>query len=205
MPPKMKFTQDEIVQAALSIARESGLDAVTTRDLGAKLGVSTRPIFTCFHGIHEVHAAVREKALSLYRRRVEEGFRQPVSFLGMGMAHIRFAREEPELYRLLFLPRHADSAVQAMQQALALIRPSIEQIYRMDAETADWYFRSMWLSVHGLATLIVTGCCPYSDQEISSMLTALSLSLCKAIKELPGLVQNRFDRDAEFCALVSDR
>lgn len=35
------------------------------------------------------------------------------------------------------------------------------------------------------------------------MLTALSL--CKAIKELPGLIQNRFDLDAEFCALISDR
>ena len=56
--------------------------------------------------------------------------------------------------------------------------------------------------VHSLATLIVTGDCPYSDREIGSILTGFSLSICKAIKEVPGFVAGTFDRDAVFRALV---
>lgn len=205
MPPKVKFTQDEIVRAALNVARAKGLSGVTTRDVGAELGVSTRPIFTYFKSMDELRAAIREMALSMYRARVEEGLKQPVPFLGVGLAHIAFARQEPELYRLLFLTPHpgeeADS-LKALQQAQSLTLPSIMRLYRMDEPHAGRYFRDMWVAVHGLATLIVTGGCPYGDQEIRAMLTGLSLSLCKAIKQVPGFVEGTYDRDAQFRALV---
>lgn len=41
MPPRVKFSREEIVQAALDVAREKGADAMTTRDIAARLGVST--------------------------------------------------------------------------------------------------------------------------------------------------------------------
>lgn len=48
------------------------------------------------------------------------------------------------------------------------VRPTLVQIYRITPEEADVYFRDLWLVVHSLATLIVTGDCPYSDREIGS-------------------------------------
>lgn len=48
MPPKVKFTKDEIIQAALNVARVKGASSVSTRDIAAELQVSTRPIFTYF-------------------------------------------------------------------------------------------------------------------------------------------------------------
>ena len=72
----------------------------------------------------------------------------------------------------------------------------------MDAPTADRYFRDLWLVVHGLATLIVSGECSYSEQEIGRILTGFSLSVCKAIKEIPGFVEGTFDRDKEFHKLL---
>ena len=59
MPPKVKFTKEEIVNAALNVARAKGAQGVTTRDIAAELGVSTRPIFTYFKSMDEVHAEVR--------------------------------------------------------------------------------------------------------------------------------------------------
>ena len=50
--------------------------------------------------------------------------------------------------------------------------------------------------------LIVTDDCPYTDEEMSHVLTEVSLSVCKAYKEVPGLAEGRFDRDAVFQALV---
>ena len=48
MPPKAKFTKNEIVEAAMQIVREQGLEAVTSRELGKRLGSSACPIFTVF-------------------------------------------------------------------------------------------------------------------------------------------------------------
>ena len=38
MPPKPKYTKEEIINAALDMVREKGADSLTARDLGAKLG-----------------------------------------------------------------------------------------------------------------------------------------------------------------------
>ena len=54
VPPKVKFTKDEIVQAALEVARKKGAAGVTTRDIAAVLGVSTRPVFTHFRSMQEL-------------------------------------------------------------------------------------------------------------------------------------------------------
>ena len=54
MPPKPKFTREEIAAAALEIVKESGVDALTARNLGDRLGTSSRPIFTAFKNMSEV-------------------------------------------------------------------------------------------------------------------------------------------------------
>ena len=115
------------------------------------------------------------------------------------------AREEPELYRFLFLTQTQDpeySAMKSMQHLQELVRPSLMNIYRITAEEADFYFRDLWFVVHSLSTLIVTGDCPYSDREIGQILTGFSISIYKSIKEIPGFVAGTFDRDGEFRALV---
>ena len=48
MPPKAKFTKEEIAEQALNIIKEEGAAALTARSLGERLGTSSRPIFTAF-------------------------------------------------------------------------------------------------------------------------------------------------------------
>ena len=57
MPPKAKFTKQQIVDAALEIFRDEGMEKLTSRNLGKKLGSSACPIFTVFSGMEEVQAA----------------------------------------------------------------------------------------------------------------------------------------------------
>ena len=76
------------------------------------------------------------------------------------------------------------------------------RIYNMDAATADKYFRNLWLVAFSFATLVVTDDCPYTDEEMSAIFTEMSLSLCKAYKEVPGMAEGKFDEDAIFRELV---
>ena len=149
----------------------------------------------------EVYAA----AIRVYDRYTEAGLQERIPFFGVGMQYIRFAREEPELYRLLFLTRAQDksfSAIRSMQHLQALVRPTLMDIYKITEQEADLYFCDLWFVVHSLSTLIVTGDCPYSDREIGQILTGVSISICKSIKEIPGFADGSFDRDAAFRALI---
>lgn len=205
MAPRNKFTREEMVEAAVRVVREKGIDALTAKALASELGVSTQPVFTCFHTIEEAKREVRTAAERMYDSYMEEGLHMKVPFLGVGMQYINFAKEEPQLYRMLFLTTSEDgssSVMDALHHSQNLVRESLQQTYHIDAQTADRYYRDMWLVVHSLATLVVTGGCPYSEEEMGHILTGFSVSLCKSIKEIPGFVEENYDRDAIFRELV---
>ena len=72
MPPKFKFSREEILQAALELTRESGISAVTARALGARLGSSAKPIFGLFENMQEVQQEVLKAADRLYQSRLQK-------------------------------------------------------------------------------------------------------------------------------------
>ena len=206
MAPKNKFTKEEMVEAAMRVVRTKGIDGLTAKTLADELGTSTQPVFTAFGSMDTVKQEVYAAAMHVYDSYTDAGLKEKIPFFGVGMQYIRFAREEPELYRLLFLTKTQDqeySAMKSMQHLQELIRPTLVNIYHITAGEADLYFRDLWFVVHSLSTLVVTGDCPYSDREIGQILTGVSISICKSIKEISGFAAGTFDRDAEFRALVS--
>jgi len=105
MPPKPKYTREELIEAALELTRESGIDAVVARNLGNKLGVAPSTVFTHFESIEEIRQAVLKAARKLYNGYVEEGLRMTPPMKGFGVHYIRFALEEHNLFILLFMQK----------------------------------------------------------------------------------------------------
>ena len=194
-----------MVAAAVQVVRKTGAASLTAKSLAKELGTSTQPVFTCFGTTDAAKAEVYAATERLFDEYPTKGFKEKIPFYAFGTQYIRFAREEPELYRLLFLIRPDDlgnDAFSVMRHVQELIRPSLTEIYSIDAAEADRYFRDLWLVVHSLSTLIVTDDCPYSDREIGQILTGFSVSIYKAIKEIPGFTTGEFDRDATFRGLM---
>lgn len=208
MPPKVKFQKEDIVNAALNITRTGGIAAVTAREVAAELGVSTRPIFTWFETIDQLKGEVYLIAKDIYRSCIERGLTEPLPFLGIWQQYFHFAKAEPELYRLLFLTPPCNlsgGAMEAFEFSRDLARESIMSFYNMDAKTADCFFRDIWLVAFSFATLAVTDNCPYSENEIFAIGGEISLSVCKAYKEIPGLPEGKYDRDMIFSQLVRNK
>lgn len=205
MAPKNKFTRDEMVEVALRVVRAKGIDGLTAKTLADELGTSTQPVFTAFGSMDAVRREVYAAAVRVYDGYTNTGLKEKIPFFGVGMQYVRFAREEPELYRLLFLTRTQEySAIKSMEHLRELVRPTLVKIYHITAAEADIYFRDLWFVVHSLSTLIVTGDCSYSDGEIGQILTGMSISICKSIKEIPGFAAGTFDRDGIFRTLISE-
>lgn len=208
MAPKNKFTREEMVAAAVRVVQKMGATALTAKSLAEELGTSTQPVFTCFGTMDAAKSEVYAAAERMFDEYLTVGLKEKIPFFGFGTQYIRFARKEPELYRLLFLMRSEDmgkGAFSAMRHMQELVRPSLMDTYHINEQDSDRYFRDLWLVVHSLATLIVTGDCPYSDREIGQILTGFSIGIFKAIKEIPGFTEGKFDRDATFRGLIKEK
>ena len=108
MPPKAKFTKAEIVQTAFDMTRENGFGSVTARELGKRLGTSATPIFTVFENMREVQKEVRKLAMKEFEKYVAEALNYTPVFKQIGIQMIRFAKEEPQLFRILYMDIYED-------------------------------------------------------------------------------------------------
>lgn len=188
MPPKAKFTREEIIQAALEIARERGLEAVSARELGAKLNSSARPIFTVFQNMDEVYAEVKKAAREIYRQYVQEGLQQTLAFKGVGTSYIRFAITEPKLFQMLFMSEQVKTG--SVNEVLSLIDESYEEIlksvegqYQLSRDDAQRLYQHLWIYTHGIATLCATGMYQFTGAEIGEMITEVFKGLLQGIKK----------------------
>lgn len=184
MPPRAKFTKEEIVETALRIVEREGLAALTARSLGAALGSSARPIFTVFDSMDDVLYAVNSRAKEIYGKYIEEGLREAVAFRGVGKAYIRFAAERPRLFRLLFMreqPQILDkySVLQGIEEHYDAIIDSIVSGYDVDRPTALDLYWHLWVYSHGIAVLLATQVCAFTDEQISEMLSSVFAALMK--------------------------
>lgn len=91
------------IAAALDLVREKGMQALTARDIGNRLGISARPVFTAFKNMEEVQQEVRKAARNWFKGYAEKAVNYSPAFKQMGMQMILFAKEEPRLYELLFV------------------------------------------------------------------------------------------------------
>lgn len=187
MPPKCKFTKEEIIQAALDIARSEGTAAITARALGAKLGSSPKPIFSVFENMEEVQAEVLKSAKALYADYVQTGLRQENAFKGVGTQYILFAFKEPKLFQLLFMSEQSreipvSGILPIIDESYDQILQSVQDGFGLNKKDSEWLYRHLWIYTHGIAALCATNMCSFTAEDISRMMTEVCVGLRKELK-----------------------
>ena len=158
MPPKPKFTKEEIVAAALELVSEKGIEALTARELGVRLGSSTRPIFTVFNSMEEVQEEVRAAALKRFESYAEKAMHYTPVFKQVGMQMILFAMEEPKLYQLVYMSENAgatdfEGVVDRLGDVAQLCADVIQRDYGLSKEDAKALFEHVWIHTFGIGAL----------------------------------------------------
>ena len=176
MPPKPKYTKEEIVLAALELVSEKGMSALTARDLGARLGTSARPIFTAFKSMEEVQAAVMHAAMNRFEEYAHKAAQMEPVFKQVGMQMIMFAKEEPKLYQLIFMS--SISEAQTFDDIYAHLGSVADECldvlqkdYDLSKDNAKTLFEHVWIHTFGIGALCATGVCDFSHEQIAEMLT----------------------------------
>ena len=176
MPPKTRYTREEIVQKAFEIAREKGIDAVVARELGKALGTSSSPIFTAFKNMEELQKEVRKVALREFEAYVADALNYTPAFKYVGMKMIEFAMREPKLFQLVYMREHGESQTYDMLigelgDTVEVCIDIMQKDYALNRQEAELLFNQVWLHTFGICVLVAGKVCHLTPEEISEMLS----------------------------------
>lgn len=176
MPPKARYSRDEIVATALEIASREGMEGLTAKSLGSALGTSTSPIFTVFDSMQEVQDAVRLAAMARFESYAHRMSGDMPPFKQVGMQMILFAKAEPRLYRLIFMSHNSgvrsfDDIYTHLGSVADECLDTIVRDYGLSPEDARALFEHSWIHTFGIGAMCATGTCDFSEEQISRMLT----------------------------------
>ena len=173
MPPKVKVTKKEIINAALEIVRQQGMDALNARTVATRLQCSTQPVFSNFSGMEQLRDAVVDAAEVLFqdmlKEEVENGEYPP--YKASGMAYIRFAKEEKELFRLLYMRSRTAETIPEETDLGNQMAQIVNRNTGLEENEAKLFHLEMWAFVHGIAAMIATDYLDLDWELVSRMLT----------------------------------
>ena len=182
MPPKPKYTKEEIVNAAFDLTREKGIDAVVAREVGKRLNTSSSPIFTIWSSMEELKEDVRRLAIQKYREYMADIFDYFPSFKEFGMRCVGFAAEEPNLFRLLFLTKREEHSPYARfkQEFESIFIPLVEEImsqFGLSKSDAEDLLSQMIIFANGIAAYVLTDENSFSRETVSRDLSQVCIGI----------------------------
>ena len=158
----------------MEILRTSGPEALNARAVAKALGCSTQPVFSNFRNMQDLMESVVERSLELYNDFIRKEFglnRGYPPYKTYGMGYIRFAMEESNLFKLLFMRdrRNEDSSAEAgtFYEVIPLLMKSLD----LTEEQAVMFHLEMWTFVHGIAAMAATSYCKRDMEQASKALT----------------------------------
>ncbi len=173
MPPKTRITAQMIINAAVEVVRQSGFENINARTVSGQLHCSTQPVMYHFSTIDNLKkAACRQvdKMHTQYMMNTPPGL-DPL--LGIGMNYIRFAVEEPRLFRFLFQSGYAeenDLLEMADSEELVPVLTAMREGAGLSAQKTRDVFITVALFAHGYASVIANNDLVFDEKLIAEHL-----------------------------------
>ena len=169
MPAVRKASREQIIDAAVAVLRDDGFSAINARSVAKKLGCSTQPIYFSFKNMDELKAALTERAIELHTQRVRDSLRahegNDSRYSSYGMGFVRFAAEEKQLFRWLYLEGHQLGPYQNDVLLPEIIAVIVEE-FGYSEEVARRFHQDMTYFTYGLAILANTGHLHLTEPEL---------------------------------------
>ena len=184
MPPKTKVSKQDIVNTATELVRQEGEDALNARSIAKALNCSTQPIFSNFDSMDELRNAILAEAQvsveNYIARETASGLYPP--YKASGMAYIRFAKEEKELFKLLYMRTRKVDDYNQDTELFDQMTDLVKENTGLAKENSSLFHLEMWAYVHGIATMFATGYLSLDWEIVSKTITDVYQGLKKQYK-----------------------
>lgn len=186
MPPKAKITKEMIVDVAFAIIQKDGVDKVTARSISEQLHCSTQPVLYYYATVDDIKKETYGKAdayHSNYIMNMEKDYGNPM--LAIGINYIKFAIEERNLFCFLFQSNEfsGKSMMDLIDsEELMTILMVLQQKLNVSVEEAKRVFQTLFVFVHGYASLYANNTMNYDEETVVSELQMLFNGTIYAVK-----------------------
>ena len=173
MPPKTKVTAEMIVSAAIEVVRQRGFENINARAVSAQLHCSTQPVMYHFSTIDSLKRAAYRKADRLHTEYMMKTPPGQDPILGIGLNYIRFAVEEPQLFRFLFQSGYAEenSLLEMVDsEELIPVLTAMQEGAGLSMQKTRNVFITVALFAHGYASIIANNHLEFDEKLIAEHL-----------------------------------
>lgn len=174
MARKESVTRKIISDGAFELLREQGIEMLTARKLASYVGCSTQPIFRVYNGMEELASEMFTKASDYYENYcINYNRTSSVPFVDLALCYISFAKDEPNLFKLLFMSKHDEDVT--MYNLLngkegGFVIKELRRIPNLDMNNAETIFMKIFVFMHGMACMVTNGEFDLTDDETANML-----------------------------------
>lgn len=169
-----------LVQAGLRLLEERHGDDIGLREVARAVGVSATAVYRHFPDKAALLRALSAEGLARLARAQHEAFDRAgggkAGFAATGRAYVRFALDNPALFRLIFSNPPEQDLMTGTQdmvpEAFRMLRDNAASVAPPDAsaDAVNLVALSAWAQVHGLAVLMLDGQIPSDERLIDALL-----------------------------------
>ncbi|MCR5356804.1 MAG: TetR/AcrR family transcriptional regulator [Lachnospiraceae bacterium] len=173
MARKESITKQMIIDGAFDLLKKDGIEAVTARKLAAHIGCSTQPIFRVYENMEELLSELFEKARKYYEDFcISNHNNYDTPFVNMGLNYINFAKKEQNIFKLLFLSGNKNHTLYELINGNehAFVMKEIKKIPNLNMNNVELIFTKVFIFMHGMAGMTITGEFDLTDKEAEGML-----------------------------------
>ena len=177
MPPKIRFSKDDVVLAAYEVTRQKGLEAVNARSVAAQIGCSTQPLFREFSCMEDIKKEVFLHARDCFDKMTADEIKKEENTLkAQGRVYLTLAKNEPNLFRMLFMHKRNEECANFAITRACQRAAEYGQIMNVETDEASDTYINFWMFIHGMATMFATGYLTLSDDVTEEVLDNLASS-----------------------------
>ena len=167
-----KIQKEDIIQESVSIVAKEGINALNARKIAKKLGCSTQPLFYIYENMDDLKKDVMNEIVKIFDIEVLKSETGQLEYKDIGINYIRFAKEEPELFKIMFNRKINEGAFDFIDLtgSAKTILETISKQTGMSNEDAKQFHLRMWLYVNGIASLAANQTVEFNDEEIAELL-----------------------------------
>lgn len=158
-----------VIDAAFEVARTQGAENINARTVSGKLGCSTQPVMYHFETIEDLKRAAYQKTDHFHTEFLMNIGPEEDVMLAIGLNYLRFAKEEPHLFRFLFQSGFAieNSLLEIIDsEELLPILSAMKEAMSMDMAKTKEVFLILAMFVHGYASLMVNNGLAYDEKTV---------------------------------------
>lgn len=176
MPIKRKQIRSDIIKAAFQIIKEKGIEAVTEAELSKRLGTEQINFLESFKGMDELKQELRKLAMKQFESYISGAVKYSPAFKYVGLKMVQFAKEEPKLFRFLYMQEHNgklkyEELMMELGDTVEICLAVMEKAYTITREEAERLFQQVWLHTFAICVLVATKTCSFTEEEVSQMLS----------------------------------